>query len=181
MKYLSKLILHLAGWKVVGGLPPGIRKCVVIVAPHTSMWDFVWGRLAFTVIGIRVKFLIKKEAFAHGLGPLLRWLGGIPIDRSKSNHMVEQVAELFSQYESLYITITPEGTRSLVTSWKKGYYYIALRAKVPVILGFLDYKEKKCGLGPVMLPSGNYEEDFRQIEDFYRGRQGKHPEKFNLR
>jgi 1-acyl-sn-glycerol-3-phosphate acyltransferase len=180
MKLFANLILRLAGWKVAGGLPPGIKKCVVIVAPHTSMWDFVVGRLAFTVLGIRVKFLIKKEAFKKGLGPLLKRLGGIPIDRSKSNNMVDQVAELFQHYESLYIAITPEGTRSLVTNWKRGYYYIALRAKVPIILGFLDYKEKRCGLDRIMIPSGNYEEDFKQIEAFYRGRQGKHPGKFNL-
>lgn len=180
MKFLAKLILSFFGWKVVGGLPTGIRKCVVLVAPHTSMWDFVVGRLAFTVLRVPVKFLIKKEIFRNGLGPVLKAMGGIPVDRSKSNNMVEQVANVFDQYESLFIAITPEGTRKLVTNWKKGYYYIALKAKVPIVLGFLDYKEKRCGLGQVVIPSGDYDKDFRQIEAFYRGRQGKHPERFNL-
>ena len=180
MKLLAKLILWLFGWKVVGGLPAGVRKCVVLVAPHTSMWDFVVGRLAFTVLHVPVKFLIKQEMFRHGLGQVLKAMGGIPVDRSKSSNMVEQVAKIFDQYASLYIAVTPEGTRKLVTSWKKGYYYIAIKANVPVVLGFLDYKEKRCGLEKVLIPSGDYEKDFRLIEAFYRGRHGKHPERFNL-
>ncbi len=179
-KLFAKLIFLLAGWKVVGGLPHGIRKCVVIVAPHTSQWDFIIGRLAFFVLGIRVKFLIKQEAFKHIMGPLLKFLGGIPVDRSKPNNMVEQVSDLYNQYESLYIVITPEGTRKLVTNWKRGYYYIALRAEVPIALGFLNYQDKHCGIGRIMIPSGDYESDFEQIEAFYRGQHARHPEKFNL-
>ncbi|MDD5696161.1 MAG: 1-acyl-sn-glycerol-3-phosphate acyltransferase, partial [Bacteroidales bacterium] len=144
------------------------------------MWDFIVGRLAFTVLDVPVKFLIKQEMFHHGLGPILKAMGGIPVDRTKSTNMVEQVALVFDQHESLYIAITPEGTRKLVTNWKKGYYYIAMRANVPVILGFLDYREKRCGLGQVLIPSGDYDRDFHQVEAFYRGRQGKHPERFNL-
>jgi 1-acyl-sn-glycerol-3-phosphate acyltransferase len=178
--FLAKTILGIFGWHVVGGLPPGVKKCVLIVAPHTSQWDFVIGRLAFMVLNIRAKFLIKREMFKTVLGGLLKALGGIPVDRSKSNKMVDQVAELFNQYESLYIVITPEGTRKLVTNWKKGYYYIALKAGVPIALGFLDYKHKKCGIGGVMTPSGDYDKDFTGIEQFYRGRHARYPEKYNL-
>lgn len=180
LKLLTRLILRIFGWQVVGGLPEGLKKCVLIVAPHTSNWDFVIGRLAFIVLGIRARFLIKKEIFKPHLAPLLRRLGGIPVDRSKSSQMVEQVAALFDRYDSLYVVITPEGTRKLVTNWKRGFYYIALKAHVPIALGYLDYKEKKCGIDHVMTTSGDFDEDFPAIESFYRGRHAKYPEKFNL-
>lgn len=176
----ARLILLIFGWKVVGGLPEGLKKCVLIVAPHTSNWDFIIGRMAFAVLGIRARFLIKKEIFKPYLAPVIRRLGGIPVDRSKSSQMVEQVAALFDRYDSLYVVITPEGTRKLVTNWKRGFYYIALKANVPIALGYLDYKEKKCGIGQVMTPSGDFNKDFPSIESFYRGRRAKYPEKFNL-
>jgi len=181
MLYLiSKLLLKLSGWTLIGGLPKDIKKCVVIVAPHTSMWDFVWGRLAFWVMRVKVKFLIKKESFDTFYGGLLKWAGGIPVDRKNSTNMVESIAALFDKNKSLVITITPEGTRKYNANWKKGFYYIALRAKVPIALGILDYAKKEGGVGKVFMPSGNFEEDFKMIENFYRGRKGKHPENFNL-
>jgi len=181
MLYLiSKLILKLKGWKVVGGMPEGIKKCVVVSAPHTSMWDFIWGRLAFWTLRVKVKFLIKKESFGLITGPLLKWSGGIPVDRGKSANMVQLVAKLFDDYESLYITITPEGTRRLNKKWKKGFYYIAVNAKVPIALGVIDYKKKEGGIGELFWPTGNFEEDFKHIENFYRGRGAKHPERYNL-
>jgi 1-acyl-sn-glycerol-3-phosphate acyltransferase len=181
MLYLiSKLILKLAGWKIIGSFPKEVKKCVVVMAPHTSMWDFVWGRLAYWVFHAKVKFLIKKESFETFYGGLLKWAGGIPVDRKNSTNMVESIARMYTQYSSLYITITPEGTRKLNPNWKKGFYYIALKAKVPIALGFLDYKRKEGGVGKIFMPSGNFEEDFKMIEDFYRGKTGKHPERFNL-
>jgi len=181
MLYLiSKLVLKLKGWKVVGGIPEGIKKCVVVAAPHTSMWDFIWGRLAYWTLRVKVKVLIKKESFGLITGPLLRWSGGIPVDRGKSGNMVETVAKLFDNYESLYITITPEGTRKYNDKWKKGFYYIALKANVPLALGVLDYKKKEGGIGMLMTPSGNFEEDFKIIEEFYRGHGARHPDRYNL-
>ena len=180
MKYIAKFILFLWGWKVIGGIPADLKKCVVVVAPHTSMWDFVLGRLAFFELGLKVRFLIKKEMFFFPLGPIVKGLGGISVDRSKSGRMVDLVAELFNQYESLFITVTPEGTRRRVENWKKGFYYIALKANVPIALGFLDYKEKIGGVGKVFIPSGIFEEDFKLVQDFYKGKVAKHPDKFNL-
>jgi 1-acyl-sn-glycerol-3-phosphate acyltransferase len=181
MLYLiSKLILKLTGWKITGNLPKDVRKCVVIVAPHTSMWDFVWGRLAFWVMHVKVKFLIKKESFDTFYGGLVKWAGGIPIDRKNSANMVESIARMFDNYDSLVITITPEGTRKYNANWKRGFYYIALRAKVPIALGILDYEKKEGGVGKVFMPSGNFDEDFKMIEEFYRGKKGKYPENFNL-
>jgi 1-acyl-sn-glycerol-3-phosphate acyltransferase len=180
MYLISTILLRLFGWRIQGNLPPEIKKCVVVVAPHTSMWDFVWGRLAWYKLRLRVRFLIKKELFSFPLGILVKGLGGIPVDRSKSGGMVDYVADLFSKYDSLYITITPEGTRKLNPHWKRGFYFIAVKAKVPIALGVLDYKEKSGGVGMIFTPSGDFESDFKMIEDFYRGKGAKHPEKYNL-
>lgn len=168
------------GWRVIGSLPPEIKKCVIIAAPHTSNWDFVIGRLAYWELGVPVKFLIKKEAFEHPLGWLVKRMGGIPVDRKKSNNLVDQVAEIFEDYSVLNVVVTPEGTRKLVESWKKGFYYIAVKAGVPIALGFVDYKKKIGGFGPVIYPTGDYEKDMIAIEAFYRDKTAKHPEKFNL-
>jgi 1-acyl-sn-glycerol-3-phosphate acyltransferase len=180
MKIISKLILGLFGWKVIGNIPSDLRKCVVVVAPHTSNWDFVIGRLAWFQMGLRVKFLIKKEMFFFPLGPIIKWLGGIPVDRSKSARMVDYVAGLFEQYDTLFITITPEGTRKLNPHWKKGFYYIAQKANVPIALAVLDYKKKEGGVIKVFMPSGDFEKEFNMVQDFYRGRGARFPEKFNL-
>ncbi len=180
MYWIAKFILRISGWKIIGGIPEDVKKCVVISVPHTSMWDFVWGRLAYWVLGVNAKFLIKKELFGTISGPILKWLGGIPIDRSKSTNAVDAVADLFNHYDSLLITITPEGTRKLNPKWKKGFYYIALKANVPIAFGTLDYEKKEGGIGKIFTPTGNFEEDFKIVEDFYRGRKAKYPEKFNL-
>lgn len=180
MYLISKIIIKLSGWKITGTVPVDIKKCVVIMAPHTSMWDFVWGRLAYWVLRLKAKFLIKREMFNSWLGPVLIRIGGIPVDRSKKNNAVDTVAELFLKYDSLYITITPEATRKLNPDWKKGFYYIALKANVPIALGYLDYHKKEGGIGKMLTPTGNFDEDFKIIEEFYRGRGAKHPELFNL-
>ena len=149
MRGFANLILKLAGWKIVGKIPQDVKKCVIIAAPHTSNWDFVIGRLAYWSLGVPVKFLIKKEAFNHPLGSLVKKMGGIPVDRKKSTNLVDQVAALFQEYEILNVIVTPEGTRKLVHNWKRGYYYIALKAEVPLVLGFADYNKKEAGFGPV--------------------------------
>lgn len=180
MKLISKFILKITSWSIVGGIPADIKKCLVVMAPHTSMWDFIWGRLAFWALDVKAKFLMKKEMFNPVFKPFLLWMGGIPIDRSKSSNTVEAIADLFNHYDSLCITVTPEGTRKLNPDWKKGFYYIALQAEVPIALGFLDYEKKEGGIGKLIIPSGDFENDFKIVEDFYRGHKAKHPEKFNL-
>ncbi|MHC1708500.1 MAG: 1-acyl-sn-glycerol-3-phosphate acyltransferase [Bacteroidales bacterium] len=180
MKTVAQFILKIAGWKITGDFPLQYKKCIVIEAPHTSMWDFIYGWLGFTSKGINVRFLIKKESFVWPVGPLIKKLGGIPVDRQKNNNMVEQISKLFDRNESLVITITPEGTRKRVEHWKRGFYYIALHAKVPIILGYLDYEKKQGGLGPVLWPTGNFQEDWTFIEAFYKGKRARHPEMFNL-
>lgn len=180
-KSIGKFILKVMGWKVVGCIPEGVNKCVIPVAPHTSIEDFILGRLAYCSMDKPVKFLIKKDFFDNPiLKPLLIKLGGIPVDRSRNNNTVTQVAALFKQYETLNIVLTPEGTRKLVHHWKKGFYYIAEKANVPIVLGFIDFKTKELGFGPMFYPSGDFDEDWKMMEEFYRGITAKYPEKYNL-
>ncbi|HRZ77431.1 MAG TPA: 1-acyl-sn-glycerol-3-phosphate acyltransferase [Bacteroidales bacterium] len=179
MKRIARFILKLTGWKIDGALPPGIQQCIVIEAPHTSNWDFVWGRLCFYAIGLPVRFLIKKEAFFFPFGPLLKAMGGIPVDREKKSNKVLEVAALFRKYPDLILAITPEGTRKRNPHWKKGFYYIAQHARVPIILAYLDYRQKIGGLGPVMIPSGDYRHDMGLIQDFYRDKTARYPERFS--
>ena len=180
LKIIAKFILKSRNWKVLGEFPADINKSVVIVAPHTSMWDFFWGRMIFFALGKKVKFLIKQEMFTFPFKGLLNALGGIPVDRGKSNNMVDYVAGLFAKSKSLFITITPEATRSLNPKWKKGFYYIAYKAQVPITIGVLDYKKREVGIVGFFTPTGDFEKDFPQIERYYHGRGAKHPDKFNL-
>ena len=145
--WLGRKAFKLTGWKIVGTIPDDVRKCVIAVAPHTSIDDFILGRLAYCYLDRNVRFLIKKEFFENPiLKPLLLRLGGIPVDRSRRNNIVSQVAAMYSKCDDLNIIITPEGTRKLVHNWKKGFYYIALKANVPIVMGFLDFKKKELGL-----------------------------------
>lgn len=150
------------------------------MAPHTSNWDFIIGRLAFFWYRLHPRILIKKEAFGSLTGPVLRKLGGIPVDRGHSRNTVKEITKCFQEYDKFYLLITPEGTRKRVNVWKRGFYFIALNAKVPILLGFLDYRKKEGGVGMMLEPTGDFEADFKIIEDFYRDKHAKHPEKFNL-
>ncbi len=179
-KRLSAFILKKMGWTIGNSFPPDIDKCIVIMAPHTSLWDFVIGRLMVNVLEINVRFLIKKEAFFWPLGPYLKYLGGIPVDRGRKNNMVVKVSRLFHKHDKLYVLITPEGTRSLVKRWKRGFYYIATRSNVPIVLSTLDFEKKEAYVGPVIHPTGHYKADFTIIRNFYMGKKGKHPERFNF-
>lgn len=161
-------------------IPPGMNKAVIIAAPHTSNLDFFIGRLAYWAVGVKIKFLIKKEAFKFPFGGVLKWSGGIPVDRSKNNRMVDQITKLLEAHDSFFIMITPEGTRKANPHWKKGFYHIALGAGVPIAIGYLDYPKKEGGIGKILYPTGNYEEDIKVIKDFYRDKTGRHPEKFKL-
>ena len=174
----ARLVLRLMGWKITGVIPPGTKKCVIAVAPHTSSWDFVIGRLAYWVLGVKASFLMKKEAFRFPFKHLLLHMGGISVDRGRGGKMVDQVVERFKNSESLFIVITPEGTRKPVKQWKRGFYYIANQAQVPIALGYLDYKKKEGGVGKVIFPNGDMENQMKEIREFYRGITPKHPERF---
>lgn len=173
--------MKLIGWKGVGSLPPEVKKCVIIAAPHTSIADFFIGRLFYWKIGVPVTFMMKIEFFKN---PIMRRavtrMGCIPVDRGKRNHMVEKMVDMFNNVDEMNLVICPEGTRKYVKHWKKGFYFISMQANVPIVLGFLDFKKKECGFGPVFYPTGEYKKDLKDIEDFYRDKTAYHPEKFNL-
>ena len=179
-KLFARLYFWLTGWKIVEPLPKNLRKCVLVAGPHTSNFDFVYGRLGATILGMPTRFLIKKEAFKGPMGWLIKQAGGIPIDRSRNNKIIEIAAEEFKKHDSLYLVITPEGTRKLVTKWRRGFYAIAVAAEVPIGCIYLDYRKRECGLGLVLYPTGNYEEDLKKIEDVYRNKSARHPDRFNL-
>ncbi len=177
---IANQILKLLGWKVdnrIGYLPP---KAVIIAAPHTSMWDFFYGYIAFRAMGLKVKFLIKKEAFFFPLGTLLGNLGGIPVNRFSKNSVVEDVVKQFNDSERMVLTITPEATREKVKRWKNGYHRIAAAANVPVIIGFIDYKIKTAGVIKVYDLQGDSNFDTLQIMKYYTEFEGKFPENFYL-
>jgi 1-acyl-sn-glycerol-3-phosphate acyltransferase len=179
-KTIAGFILKVFGWKVENNIPAGINKFVTIMAPHTSNWDFFLGWFGYMSLGIDSKYLIKKEAFVFPLGKIVTALGGLPVDRKASTNIVQQVAEMFNSSDHLIVTIAPEGTRSLSSNWKKGFYYIAMEAKVPIALGYLDYKNKIGGIGKMLIPSGNYEDDLIKIEAFYSQKVARFPENFSL-
>lgn len=180
-KWFGRKYLKLRGFTFVGQHPEGVKKSVIISAPHTAIEDFVIGRCFFWMEGREVKILIKKEFFEYPvIGWMLRKMGGIPVDRSRSNNVAARTAAVFNKYDELHVVITPEGTRKCVERWKRGFYYIAEKAGVPVVLGFIDFKTRRCGYGPSFVPTGDFDKDWPIIENFYRGMQGKKKGQFNL-
>ncbi|NNE40040.1 MAG: glycerol acyltransferase [Marinicaulis sp.] len=165
-------VFYLAGWRVEGALPRK-GKFVVIAAPHTSNWDFVWMLGCAMVFNVRIHWLGKHTLFNPPWGWFMRLCGGIPVDRRKSNNVVEQMVAVYESAENLSIAIPPEGTRAKVRYWKTGFYHIAHGAGVPIALGFLDYSRKVGGIGPLMITTGNYDRDLEEIKKFYAGIKGR--------
>ena len=184
LKFIARFLFKLSGWKVKGQLPADVKKCVMIAAPHTSNWDLFYARAAFFILGIPIRYTIKKEMMRYfPLNVVLKWLGAIPVERNQAKaaragqgSMVHAMAKLFHDRDELVIMVTPEGTRKFVKRWKSGFYLVALRANVPIALGYLDYKNKHAGIGPVVYPSGNMKEDMYTILGFYEKIEGKYPE-----
>ncbi len=184
LKAISRFIFWITGWKISGEIPVDLKKAVIIAAPHTSYWDFFYARSAFFIMGLPVKVTIKKEVVnAPVFGWIVRQLGGIAIDRTpkKGNlkskiSMVDAMVSQITERDQLIMMVTPEGTRKYVKRWKTGFYRVAEQANVPIILGFLDYKNKLAGIGPVFQPTGDYDKDVIEIMDFYRDKAGKYPD-----
>ncbi len=172
---LAKFILHLMGWKTRGQVPEH-PKYVMIGYPHTSNWDAFIGLVVYWSMGVQLKWLAKKSLFKWPLSWILKWAGAVPIHREKSQNLVQKVKEIFENSSQFVLTLSPEGTRKKTDYWRTGFYYMALEAGVPIALGFLDYKTKTGGFGPVIWPSGDIEKDVATIRDFYRGMYGKFPE-----
>ena len=159
---------------------PFLEKYIIALAPHTSNWDFVIGMLYCRAKGFRCNFLMKKEWFFWPLGILMHRLGGIPVFRNKQMGMTDIVAEQAMKMKSFRLCITPEGTRKPVTEWKKGFYYIALKANLPILLYALDYRTKTITCTRTFYPTGDAEKDILEIKNYYKDFTGRHPEKFRL-
>lgn len=174
MRILSNLLLKLIGWKVVGSLPDK-KKYIIIVAPHTSNWDMVIGLIARFSIGAKISFLAKKQIFKFPFVHILRLIGGIPVDRSKVSNLVDQIVAHFNQVETLHLAITPEGTRKPVTRWKEGFYHIAVKAELPLVMIGFDYHCKEIKITKPFTPSGDMVKDFSHIVRYFRTIKGRYP------
>lgn len=169
---------RLIGWKVVGELPAP-RKFVIIAAPHTSNWDFPLMMACAFYWRAELKWMGKDSLFRGPFGWIMRGFGGIPVDRSKSNDVVAQMAEKYRAADELMVAIPPEGSRGKVRVWKTGFYHIAHGAGVPLVLAFVDYATKTAGVADFTItPSGDYEADLPAIKAFYATKKGKHPDKY---
>ncbi len=178
LKILSKVIFFTLGWKIVG-VKKFPKRCIVAAAPHTSNWDFLYGRCYGYILGIKARYLMKSELFIPLIGQIFRLNGGIPVYRKDKNNVVQQVVELFNNNEELILGIAPEGTRKRVARWKTGFYYMALQANVSIVLVGLDYKLKEIGIITEIKPTGDFEKDMLVIQEKYKGKLGKIPENYN--
>lgn len=155
-------------------------KYIICLAPHTSNWDFVMGQLFIGAQGMKSNFLMKKEWFFWPLGPLFRYIGGIPVYRQKHTSMTDAMAETAMASNVFHLCITPEGTRSPNPDWKKGFYFIALKAGMPILLYGLDYKRRLIQCTKTIIPSGNLEKDMREIKLYFKDFKGKIPNNFTI-
>ncbi len=171
------LLYKCMGWKtqVTEPLPD---KCIICIAPHTSNWDFIVSQLYSTSEGMKSNFLMKKEWFFWPLGPIFRHLGGIPVFRSKHTSMTDQLAEAAQKMPVFQLGITPEGTRSPNPEWKKGFYYIAHKAQIPILLYGIDYEKKMIVCTKTIIPNGDVDTQMKEIKQYYQPFKGKHPENF---
>lgn len=173
----SRAFLKLAGWRVEGALPPSARKCVLIAAPHTTNWDLPFTLMAAFVLRLNPYWMGKASIFEPPFGAVMRWLGGISVRREQSNNLVAaSAAALVAADGPVQLIVPPQGTRSGAREWKTGFYYIAQSARLPILLAYIDYPNKRVGLGPVFEPSGDIEGDMAKIKAFYapmRGKQGQ--------
>ena len=176
MRLFVRFLFWIFGWQIDSHTPKGVNKCVIVMGPHTSNWDFVLGKMAFVSYGVRAKFLIKKELFVFPFGYILKWMGGIPVDRSQRNNLTERAKELFDQCQSLYLVFTPEGTRKYNPNWKKGFYYISEAAKVPIYIAYVDYEKKIGGFHSLYEPTGDTEKDIIEIKGILSQFKGRFPD-----
>lgn len=180
-KLIATFWFKVSGWKLAAPVEiiNQARPSVMIAAPHTSNWDFVYAIFGFWLMGIDLKYFIKDFYTRSLLGWFFKWTGAIGVDSSKRNNLVEYSVNLLKTNPKMVILVPAEGTRQRVEKWRTGFYHIAIEADVPISLGYLDYKNKIAGVGMVFQPTGNFEADMKIIEDFYKNIIGKYPELYN--
>ena len=183
---LAEQSLGLIGWKIDNHWDLNIDQCVMIAAPHTSNWDALYARLALKALGVNVRITIKDSYMKLPLGPFVRAMGGIGINRRPKKEgearprMVEWMSDLFKTHEKLVMLVTPEGTRAKQEKWKTGFYHVAINAGVPIALAYMDYDKKTTGVGKIIYPTGDYEKDMAEIMAFYAQINPKFPELFSV-
>jgi 1-acyl-sn-glycerol-3-phosphate acyltransferase len=176
-RWLARVVMRLTGWHMAGSLPD-VPRMVMIAAPHTSNWDFPVGIMCMYAAGFRVNFLGKDTLFRPPMGWLMRWLGGKPVDRSAAHGVVEESVKAIREADRFILALAPEGTRKRVAQWRTGFYRIAQRAGIPIVLGYFDYPKREVGFGLTLWPSGDLDRDLAEIQAFYRTKTGKYPENF---
>lgn len=166
MRQLSFAVFRWRGWQLSGEIP-ALKKAVIIGAPHTSNWDFPLAMGLAFCFRVKIFWMGKHTLFRWPFGGFMRWLGGIPVNRSSSQNLVAQAVTAMNERNELILAIPPEGTRKQVRQWKTGFYFIAHESGVPIVLAFVDLKNKRAGFGPTLTPSGNLETDLETIKAFY--------------
>lgn len=174
-RHLARRLLSLVGWRTEGE-PPTPHRFVLIAAPHTSNWDFPLMMLMAWQTGLSIHWLGKQSLFRGPMGWLLRRLGGVPVERSAPNRMVDQMADVFADRGDFALVVPPEGTRSRSDHWKSGFYRIAHGAQVPILCSYLDYATKVGGFGPLLTPSGDVRADMDLVRAFYADKHGRYPD-----
>lgn len=178
---ICHFIFNRIGWKAQLNVKIP-QQCVFVVAPHTSNWDFILGELMYQAFGGdgKVNFLIKKEWFKFPFNYIFEPLGGVPVNRGRSNSLVSQLVNEFHKRPDMRLAITPEATRKANANWKRGFYYIAKTANVPILLVYLDYEKKVAGIDEIFTPTDNEEADIQYIKQYYTQFKGKHTEGFAI-
>ena len=176
MRSLYIILFKWTGWKIIGDIPEDLNKYVMIIAPHTSFHDFFIGYGARGIKRLKTHFVAKKELFWFPLGPILKWMGGYPVDRKKNERLVDRVVEIFNSKDTFSIALAPEGTRKKVPRLRSGFYHIAKNAGIPIVMVGFDYKKKTVEIRDPIFPGANKENDFQFMWEYYRGVTGKHPE-----
>ena len=178
-KFCNWLLYKHLGW-TVDVTEDHPEKFIICLAPHTSNWDFALGQIYSGSIGMKINFLMKKEWFFWPLGSIFKALGGIPVYRQKKTSMTDAMAEAAKKADTFRLCITPEGTRSKTEEWKKGFYYIALKAQLPILLYGVDYEKKLIRCTKTIIPMGDLEQDMRDIKLYFKDFKGKKPENFTI-
>lgn len=174
------LLMKICRFKPVGIDPFPTKKCVVIMAPHTSYVDFFLGLMMIRHLNLKMMMVMKKELFFFPLGTILRRIGVVPVDRQHARHFAEFATDVVKSRDEVALIICPEGTRAYMNRWKKGYYQIAVNAGVPIGLSHIDFRTRTLGIGQLYYPTGDYEKDRGEIEKYYNGMHGFRKGKFNL-
>jgi 1-acyl-sn-glycerol-3-phosphate acyltransferase len=172
LRKFSLFFFRVNDWEILGAVPRSVQKCVIVAAPHTTWLDLPYSLMLASCLKMKIYWMGKEELFAKPFGGIMRWLGGISIKRNERSRKTDFYASVLRESSRpLHLVIAPAGTRKNMPAreWKRGYYDISVKAGVPIVLGYINYKERIAGIGKIFIPTGNYDDDIKFIEDFYRG------------